>query len=70
MFTKSIITKTITIDCRHPEGDDVYEKCVNAWYDAGFIGFDSYDQITTLTNSENEKVEISYGFVKGYTPSK
>jgi hypothetical protein len=56
----------ITIDARHPNADTIYEKCVNAWYAAGFANVLSFDQVCTMQKVTGETVEISYGTILGY----
>jgi hypothetical protein len=61
-----MVIEQITIDARNPIADTIYEKCVNAWYAAGFANVSSFDQVCTMQKVTGETVEISYGTIRGY----
>tara|TARA_R110000787_G_scaffold84374_2_gene180871 strand:+ start:253 stop:444 length:192 start_codon:yes stop_codon:yes gene_type:complete len=61
-----MVIEQITIDSRNPIADTIYEKCVNAWYDAGFANVLSFDQVCTMQKITGETVKISYGTIRGY----
>jgi hypothetical protein len=61
-----MIIEQIAIDPRNPIADIIYEKCINAWYDAGFVNVSSFDQVCDMENVTGESVQISYGNILGY----